>query len=182
MPSTTPDEELVACPFCAQTRVKMLVDNEEWCIARVGCQAHRCGALGPWVELSEFETVADARAKAAELWNAVAATPLASLQEQLARKDAKNERLTIDCEFLLSVIDSCDEAEAPSDEMEPEDVANIARIRKAVGYPKFQPPSGKAEVCDQCDPPGSGKECRGGPCASCNGSGRRPSGKEATDE
>jgi hypothetical protein len=40
--------------------------------------------------------------------------------------------LKIDCEFLLSVIDSCDEAEAPSGEMEPADVANIARIRTAL--------------------------------------------------
>lgn len=38
-----------------------------------------------------------------------------------------------DIAFLLSVIDSCDEAGAPSCEMEPEDVANIARIRAA--YP-----------------------------------------------
>lgn len=27
-------------------------------------------------------------------------------------------------------------------------------------------------VCQQCDPPGSGKECRGGPCHTCGGTGK----------
>jgi hypothetical protein len=37
--------------------------------------------------------------------------------------------LESDCAFLLSVIESCDEAEAPSYEMDPEDTARIALIR-----------------------------------------------------
>lgn len=64
------EQALSNCPFCKQDRVKMLVEQEEWMCARVSCQAHKCGALGPWVELEDFPTVADAMAKAAELWNA----------------------------------------------------------------------------------------------------------------
>jgi hypothetical protein len=62
-------ETLKPCSHCGQSRLKMLVENEEWCIARVACQAHRCGALGPWVELADYDTIADAREAAAELWN-----------------------------------------------------------------------------------------------------------------
>jgi hypothetical protein len=56
----------------------------------------------------------------------------AGLLDQVAFLNAQLERMTDDCHFLLSVIDSCDEAEAPSCEMEPEDVFNIARIRAAL--------------------------------------------------
>jgi hypothetical protein len=67
MTETTP--KLKACPFCQHENVKMLVDRDEWEMARVSCPAHRCGALGPWVELSNHETVAEARNEAARLWN-----------------------------------------------------------------------------------------------------------------
>jgi hypothetical protein len=58
--------------------------------------------------------------------------PPPSAADALESTQAEIARLTTDCEFLLSVIDSCDEAEAPSCEMEPEDVANIDRIRAAL--------------------------------------------------
>ena len=64
------EQKLNKCPFCSQGRVQMLVDQEEWEMARVACRAHRCGALGPYVELAHYATVADAKAEAARLWNA----------------------------------------------------------------------------------------------------------------
>jgi hypothetical protein len=52
--------------------------------------------------------------------------------DRILSMSSEIEDARTDCAFLLSVIDSCDEAGAPSCEMEPEDVANIARIRKAL--------------------------------------------------
>lgn len=46
--------------------------------------------------------------------------------------------LRSDCEFLLSVIDSCDEAEAPSCEMDPEDTARIDFIRASLSRERPQ--------------------------------------------
>src|SRR5205814_732281 len=37
------DLKLSNCAFCGQSRVKLLVDQEEWDAARVSCDAHRCG-------------------------------------------------------------------------------------------------------------------------------------------
>ena len=34
--------------------------------------------------------------------------------------------------------------------------------------------SEETKICLQCDPPGSGKECRGGPCHTCKGEGKIP--------
>jgi NAD-dependent DNA ligase len=78
MTSSNTVSSLDPCPFCGQdVRLKLLVENEEWCIARVSCQAHKCGALGPWVELEDFPTVAAAREEAVRLWNTrlIAAAP-----------------------------------------------------------------------------------------------------------
>jgi hypothetical protein len=64
-------KELEPCPFCGQSvRVRMRVDQEEWDAARVACDSHKCGALGPWVDLGDFETVSDAVSEAALRWNA----------------------------------------------------------------------------------------------------------------
>ena len=52
-----------------------------------------------------------------------------SLPDNVGELVERMKVLESDCAFLLSVIESCDEAEAPSYEMDPEDTARIALIR-----------------------------------------------------
>jgi Lar family restriction alleviation protein len=112
----TEDAELVelkACPFCGgEAELDDLGDpNDDSFVHCTRCDVQQIANYGA--------------AKASERWN-TRATASGITRVEEARL------LRSDCEFLLSVIDSCDEAEAPSCEMDPEDTARIDYIRAAL--------------------------------------------------
>jgi hypothetical protein len=80
--------EMKACPYCGHERLKLLVNEEEWNAARVSCQAHKCGALGPWVELEDFPTVEEAKIEAVRLWNTRLSSPPPAVGGEVERAGA----------------------------------------------------------------------------------------------
>ncbi len=110
------------CPFCSSSKVCFQngyikqPDGDGW-YQFVWCET--CGA-----QSRECLT----EAEAAAFWNTRAALSTRSQSPDVEAILWRNR-----CQHLLSVIDSCDEAEAPSCEMEPEDVAGIDEARKALG-------------------------------------------------
>jgi hypothetical protein len=104
----------------------------------------------------------------AEYWRIrnIAEREIAALASPTPR-DTLVEVLTDDCEFLLSVIDSCDEAEAPSCEMEPEDVARIATIRAAINASTVDFVRSRAALNSTQQPTRDHKKAPQGRCGKC---------------
>ena len=63
---TNSNDALRACPFCGDSAA-MEVDEDEFEIARGICG--NCGACGPFVDLSEYSSIAEAKDAAGAAWN-----------------------------------------------------------------------------------------------------------------
>jgi hypothetical protein len=66
--------ELKACPFCGSSETEVIVDDEEWQIARVECRNPGCRASGPHLQLGDFRGIGE-RQTAIGLWNTRSSLP-----------------------------------------------------------------------------------------------------------
>lgn len=61
--------EMNPCPFCGSLAAELIVDEDEWEIARVECRRMACRASGPHVNLGDFLNLDEAREAAVDGWN-----------------------------------------------------------------------------------------------------------------